>query len=82
MTEDEAIVALQAIDWESMTLEEAQKSAKDFMAEWDWKKKVPEYNRDVDKKTSVKGIAVFMWNATMKGLEIKQKAALGRLRYA
>ncbi len=81
MTEDEAVTELQKIEWTEMSLNEAQVAAKEFMDCWDWQKKVPEYTRSVFKKTSVKAIAVFMWNATMKGLEHKQRKALGGLRY-
>ena len=79
MTIDEAIIALQKIIWEGMSLDEAKTAAIEFMALWDWQEKVPAYTRGVHEKTSVLAIASFMWNATMKGLEIKQRKVIGEL---
>lgn len=76
---DDAIVELQKIDWESLTVPQAKQAAIDYMATWDWQEKVPEYTRGVEQKQSVKQIAYFMWNATMSGLEMKKKSMFSKI---
>ncbi len=79
MAPDQAITQLQKIVWDDLTVEEAQQEAIVFMNSWDWQEKVVEYTRVVESMTSVLNIASFMWNATMKGLDIKRSKVIGEL---
>ena len=79
MSPDKALAELQKIVWDGLTVQEARQEAIVFMGSWDWQEKVPEYAIKVQHMDSVRGIATFMWNATMKGLEIKQKKTLAEI---
>lgn len=78
---DSTIKSVQKVNWDILTLDQAKAEAHALIDSWDFRAKAEQAHRDVDAKTSVKTIAIFMWDAAMKGLKIKRNITISELEY-
>lgn len=59
-------------NWKELDLNQSKLKAYEIMNSWTWKKKVPQYEKQVKQMQSKEEVISFLWNSISSGLRFKR----------